>query len=109
MEATARLADRQARFDIDIDVPLVVDLDQTLILTDSLQESCARLLFSKPFGVFASLRSNFQGRAAFKARIAEQSMPDVACLPYRAPAQTCCERKGRGAAQSTWLPPLTRN
>ena len=83
MEATARPADPLAALNVDIGIPLVVDLDQTLILTDTLHESFARLLFSNPLGALASLRSLLQGRAAFKARIAEQGMPDIACLPYR--------------------------
>ncbi|HEY1472977.1 MAG TPA: UbiA family prenyltransferase [Pseudolabrys sp.] len=83
MEATTRLADPQALLDVDIDVPIVVDLDQTLILTDSLHEAFARLLFSDPLAALASLRSILRGRAAFKARVAEQGMPDIAGLPYR--------------------------
>lgn len=85
VEATARLVDPHASLDADIGIPLVVDLDQTLILTDTLHEGFAKLLFSDPLGAFASLRFILQGRATFKARIAGQNMPDVACLPYRRP------------------------
>jgi 4-hydroxybenzoate polyprenyltransferase len=85
VEATVKPANRQAPFDIDIDIPLVVDLDQTIILTDILYEAFARLLFSNPLGAIGSLRSILKGRAAFKARIAEQGMPDITCLPYRTP------------------------
>ena len=60
-----------------------MDLDETLTLTDTLHEGFAKLLFSNPLAALASLGAILQGRAAFKARIAEQSMPDVACLPYR--------------------------
>jgi 4-hydroxybenzoate polyprenyltransferase/phosphoserine phosphatase len=83
VEATARLTDPQAPLDVDISIPIVVDLDQTLILTDMLHESFARLLFSNPLGALASLRSILQGRAAFKAGIAEKGIPNVARLPYR--------------------------
>ncbi len=78
-----QLVDSQIPLNIDIDLPLVVDLDQTLILTDILHEGFARLLLSNPLGALASLRSILQGRAAFKARIAEMCMPNIRCLPYR--------------------------
>jgi 4-hydroxybenzoate polyprenyltransferase/phosphoserine phosphatase len=97
VEATAQLSDPLAPLDVDIGIPLVVDLDQTLILTDTLHESFARLLYSNPLGALASLRSILQGRAAFKAKIAEQCMPHVACLPYRQPLLDLLrEEKARG-------------
>ena len=56
---------------------------KTLILTDTLHESLAKLLFSDPVAAFLALLSILQGRAAFKARIAEQVALDVSCLPFR--------------------------
>lgn len=85
MEATTHLSDPLVTLNVDIGIPLVVDLDQTLVLTDTLHEGFARLLFSNPLSALASLPSILKGRASFKARIAEQCMPDVACLPYRKP------------------------
>ena len=64
-------------------IPLVVDLDRTLIFTDSLQEAFAKLLFSRPIRALASLGALLQGRAAFKATIAGHGIPDVTCMPYR--------------------------
>ena len=97
MEAAARFADPQAPLGVEIRIPLIVDLDQTLILTDTLHEGFAKLFFSNPFGAIASLRSILQGRAAFKAWIAEQGIPDVACLPYRKPLLDLLrEEKARG-------------
>ena len=81
MEATAPLAGPRARLDIDIGIPLVVDLDQTLVLTDTLHEGFARLIFSEPRAALPSLLSLLQGRAAFKVAIADQCAPDAACLP----------------------------
>ena len=69
--------------DTDIRIPLIVDLDGTLVLTDTLHESFAKLLFANPLRALVSLASIAQGRAAFKRRIAEESGPDAAWLPYR--------------------------
>ena len=85
MDATARRDDWQAPLSVDIRIPLVVDLDRTLTLTDTLQEAFAKLLFSKPIRALASLGALFQSRATLKARIAEHGIPDVTCMPYRMP------------------------
>jgi 4-hydroxybenzoate polyprenyltransferase len=85
VEELNRQPHSQDFLDVDVGTPLVVDLDKTLTLTDTLHEGFAKLLFSNPLGALVSLGAILQGRAAFKGRIAEQSMPDVACLPYRAP------------------------
>lgn len=69
----------------DNDVVLAVDLDGTLVHTDTLHE-----------GVLALGRHNAsmllllpswlrQGKAAFKAKLAAEVVPDVACLPYNEP------------------------
>jgi len=97
VEATTHLSDPLGTLNVDIGIPLVVDLDQTLVLTDTLHEGFARLLFSKPLSALASLLSILKGRASFRARIAEQCMPDVACLPYRKPLLDLLRReKERG-------------
>ena len=62
---------------------LCVDLDGTLVRTDSLIESmfCA---IRKRFWILALLPVwAFRGRAVLKRRIAEQCIPDPAFLPYR--------------------------
>jgi 4-hydroxybenzoate polyprenyltransferase len=64
-------------------IPLVVDLDQTLVLTDTLHEGFASLLFSDPLAALASLPSILHGRAAFKAMIAQKGAIDVTNLPFR--------------------------
>ena len=69
--------------DIEIGVPLVVDLDGTLTVTDTLYESFARLLFHDPPAALASLARIGHGPAAAKRYLAERCRLDVATLPYR--------------------------
>ena len=66
------------------DVPLVVDLDGTLIRTDSLLESVFVLAKEHPFRLFALPFWLMQGRARMKQRLAATSLPDVLTLPYHA-------------------------
>ncbi len=63
--------------------PLVVDMDGTLIRTDTLIESLfvlARHRLGALPGVLARLA---RGRAAFKAALAARAMPDIDTLPLR--------------------------
>lgn len=62
--------------------PLVVDLDHTLVKTDTLVESLIQLFFSAPGRFLAVLASALKGRAAFKAAIAKNIALDGAALPY---------------------------
>ena len=64
-------------------LPLYVDLDGTLIQSDMLWESIARLLSEQPLVAFLLPLWLFGGKAAFKARIAERARPDAGLLPYR--------------------------
>jgi 4-hydroxybenzoate polyprenyltransferase/phosphoserine phosphatase len=70
--------------DIDLRVPLVVDLDGTLTLTDTLYESFAKLLFHDPVAALASVLYLRRGPAAVKRHIADQCRPDPGTLPLRA-------------------------
>ena len=54
-------------------VPLVVDLDGTLIRTDLLWESLARLLRRNPLAIFPVLCWWLRGRALLKQKLAEVS------------------------------------
>ena len=69
--------------DIETSIPLVVDLDGTLTVTDTLYESFAKLLFRDPLAALASLARLARGPAAVKRYIAERCRPDAATLPYR--------------------------
>jgi len=64
-------------------VPLAVDLDGTLIRTDLLWESLARLLRRNPFAIFPVLFWwIIQGRARLKQKLAVRVQIDPATLPY---------------------------
>ena len=63
--------------------PLVVDLDGTLIKSDLLIESLARLLRQEPLAFFALPAWLLKGRAYLKHQIAGRVDLDPALLPYR--------------------------
>ena len=64
------------------EIPLVVDLDGTLIKTDLLWESLARWLRENPFGVFLVLPWWLRGRAFLKQQLAKRVQLNPALLPY---------------------------
>src|SRR5690349_19445557 len=68
---------------IDTCVPLVVDLDGTLIVTDTLHESFAKLLFRSPLAALGAALQLPRGPAAVKRAIAARSLPDPASVPLR--------------------------
>jgi beta-phosphoglucomutase-like phosphatase (HAD superfamily) len=63
-------------------LPLVVDLDGTLIRSDLLVESAFAHLGRHPAGFGKLLGALFRGKAAFKAHIAAATEIDAAHLPY---------------------------
>lgn len=63
-------------------VPLIVDLDGTLIRTDMMWESIARLLKRNPFAIFAVLFWWMRGRAWLKHKLASRVQVNPATLPY---------------------------
>jgi apolipoprotein N-acyltransferase len=63
-------------------VPLVVDLDGTLIRTDMMWESLSRLLRRNPLAIFQILFWWTRGRANLKQKLAERAQIDPATLPY---------------------------
>jgi 4-hydroxybenzoate polyprenyltransferase/phosphoserine phosphatase len=66
----------------DIERPLVVDLDETLVQTDLLIETLFAFLGANPLRVVSMLRWLSMGRARLKAEIAQKTPIDVARLPY---------------------------
>jgi len=64
------------------DVPLVVDLDGTLIRTDSLLESLFVLAKERPRLLFSVPLWLAQGRARLKQRVAAAALPNARTLPY---------------------------
>jgi len=61
----------------------VVDLDGTLIASDSLLESLLRMCRLKPLGLLEVPGWMMQGRALLKRRLAENGELDPKALPYR--------------------------
>ncbi|MDX1547198.1 MAG: UbiA family prenyltransferase [Rhodothermales bacterium] len=62
--------------------PLVVDLDGTLLTTDTLWESCLLLLRRRPLDLLRFPAWLRHGKAHFKRRIAERVVPEPDALPY---------------------------
>lgn len=62
--------------------PLVVDLDGTLVRTDTLLESLLLVAFQRPWQLPGVLTSLGHGRAAFKRAVADNAGLDCASLPY---------------------------
>ena len=67
---------------LETEVPLCVDLDGTLILTDALWESLIQL-WRKPASVFRVIWAMRHGKAEMKSALAELVSIDPAVLPYR--------------------------
>lgn len=75
-----------------------VDLDGTLIRSDTLWESLLLLTRSRPWQLFAALVWLVRGKAYFKQQLAARIMPDAALLPYRAElVESLRELKASGA------------
>ncbi|MBP8951372.1 MAG: UbiA family prenyltransferase [Armatimonadetes bacterium] len=66
-------------------IPLCVDLDGTLVRTDTLLESILALLRDKPFCLFLLPLWLLRGKAWFKHQIAKRAALDVESLPYNKP------------------------
>lgn len=65
--------------------PLVVDMDGTLIYSDSLLEGCMQLWRREPFKMVMLPVWLLKGRAGFKAEIANRVTLDARHLPYNLP------------------------
>lgn len=64
-------------------LPLYVDLDGTLLATDTLWESLLLLIKQRPRALLHLPAWLLRGKAGFKAALAEQVVLDVSILPYR--------------------------
>jgi 4-hydroxybenzoate polyprenyltransferase len=65
--------------------PLVVDLDGSLLLTDTLHEGLLAACRSAPGVLSALLSLGRTGKAAFKREVALHGLLDVSTLPYNVP------------------------
>jgi 4-hydroxybenzoate polyprenyltransferase/phosphoserine phosphatase len=63
--------------------PIVVDLDKTLILTDTLHEQVVTALFTQPTALIAATPKLLRGRAALKASLAAKIDLGSTALPLR--------------------------
>ena len=72
-------------------LPLVVDLDGTLIRTDLLWESLLTILGRQPWLLFMIPFWLFAGRAGFKDRVAARYAPSPDTLPYRPEVLAYCQ------------------
>ena len=80
------------------DVPLVIDLDGTLLRCDTLHESALRLLAEKPWTVLQWPGWLLKGKAHLKREIAARVDLDVATLPIHAEVHAwaeACRQEGR--------------
>ncbi|MEZ5936864.1 MAG: hypothetical protein R3C52_01435 [Hyphomonadaceae bacterium] len=66
----------------DLDLPLAVDLDGTLIRADMFAASMLRFVLSNPLNTFALAVWLLKGRANAKAKLAERLLVDPASLPW---------------------------
>ena len=64
-------------------VPLVVDLDGTLVTTDTLFENAALLLRQRPWLILAMALWLFRGKAMLKSEIASRAQVKAEHLPFR--------------------------
>lgn len=65
-----------------LDIPLVVDLDGTLVKTDTIIEAVVTMLKRDPLMFFVLPLWWLQGKAAFKRKVAERIDLDPLLLPY---------------------------
>ncbi len=68
---------------VDLNIPLVVDLDGTLIASDTLWEGLLTVAKTRPWSLFPLFFAIFAGKAAFKAAVSREALLPVENLPYR--------------------------
>ena len=79
------------------DIALFVDLDGTLITTDTLLESIILLLKAYPLKIFSLIIWLFRDKAFFKDKVSKYKIPQADLLPYRDDVLDYIkEEKGKG-------------
>ena len=68
---------------IESSIPLVVDLDDTLVRTDTLHEALINVLFRTPLAIPKLFLHLFKGRATLKEAAASTAKLNVEFLSYR--------------------------
>lgn len=84
MTDTLRAATRGSGRLSDGPCPLAVDMDGTLVMSDSLHENLVLLVKHRPWALVAVAASLSRGKAAFKRCVAEAAPLDATDLPYNA-------------------------
>lgn len=82
---------------VEIKSPICVDLDGTLVKSDTLHDSLLVFLRTRPSKLPQLFGRLFRGKAAFKAYVIDSVAPDIAHLPYnRKLLQYLHEERARG-------------
>ncbi|MEM1444520.1 MAG: UbiA family prenyltransferase [Planctomycetota bacterium] len=88
--------------DADNPRPLVLDLDGTLVATDTMWEAFFAGLRDRPVPTLGALAALPGGRAAFKGRLAEVSPVEPEDLPYRSELLDLI-REAKASGREVWL------
>ena len=83
-------------------VPLCIDLDGTLIATDSLWEALTLLLLRRPWLIFPAIAWLLRGKHVLKREVAARSERQPADWPYR-DAVLVLIRNARAEGRPVWL------
>ena len=78
---------------------IVVDLDGTLTLTDTLHEAVLNLIHIKPIMIFLLPFWLLKGVAFFKSKVAENVELDVTTLPYNIPFINWLKKQKKGGKE----------
>ena len=79
--------------------PLIVDLDGTLVHTDTLHELLTTSIFSNPLHLFSVLGWLSRGKAGFKHAMVRHSSLDAATLPYNRELITWLEQESNAGRE----------
>jgi 4-hydroxybenzoate polyprenyltransferase len=80
-------------------LPIVVDLEGTLLVADTLDEGMATIVFGRPVKLPAAALALLHGRAAFKTAVAGSQKIDIEALPAREGLlQWLREQRAQGAS-----------
>lgn len=78
------------------ELPLCIDLDETLVKTDTLLESLLLLIKQKPFCLPLLPVWLLKGKAFLKQQVARRVTLDISCLPYHAALLTYLTEQHKG-------------
>lgn len=81
------------------DIPLCVDMDGTLLRTDTLHESLLAMVRQDPWALFQLPLWLLRGKAAFKQEVAQRGKLDPALLPVHGDFLTWLREQKRGGRE----------